>query len=139
MQRSNTYVIIFVVILTVVLGGLLSGVNQGLKEAQNRSIDLDTKKKILGAVMDISTIETDSAILATYEARVTSIVVNREGKQLTDDGKGGKLVAEKVNIQKQYRFDPKDRQYPVFMFMNDQNTEQVDAYIFPMWASTCSV
>lgn len=134
MQRSNIYVIIFVIILTVVLGGLLSGANQLLKEAQDKSIDLDTKKKILGAVMDISKLETGQAVLDMYDKRVKSIVVDINGSQITEVG-GNKVVAEKVNIQKQYRFKPEERQYPVFMFMNEQNQELVDSYIFPMWGA----
>ena len=135
MQRSNSYVVMFVIILTVVLGGLLSGANQLLKEAQDKSIDLDTKKKILGAVMDISTITSDTALLGTYDRRVKSIVVDFEGNVLTEDSKGNKLIAEKVNIQKQYRFDPKDRQYPVFMFMDSESPGKVKSYIFPMWGA----
>lgn len=135
MQRSNTYVIIFVIVLTVVLGGLLSGANQFLKESQDKSIELDTKKKILGAVMDISTLQTGQEILDTYDKRVKSIVVDINGNLLSEDSRGNAIVAEKVNIQKQYRFKPEDRQYPVFMFMNEQNKEQVDSYIFPMWGA----
>ncbi len=53
MQQSNTYIIVFSAILTIVLGGLLSLANQGLKPMQQKSIELDTKKKILGAVTDL--------------------------------------------------------------------------------------
>ncbi|MEL7145385.1 MAG: NADH:ubiquinone reductase (Na(+)-transporting) subunit C [Bacteroidota bacterium] len=123
------------IILTVVLGGLLSGANQFLKSAQDKSIELDTKKKILGAVMDISTLQGDTAILGTYERRVRSVVVDINGNLLETDDKGNKLVAEKINIQKQYRFKPEQRQYPVFMFMDQQNTDRVDSYIFPMWGA----
>lgn len=135
MQRSNSYVIIFVIILTIILGGLLSGANQLLKESQDKSIELDTKKKILGAVMDISKLETGEEILETYDLRVKSIVVDINGNIITKDDRGNDVVAEKVNIQKQYRFKPEERQYPVFMFMNGSNPEQVDSYIFPMWGA----
>jgi len=134
-QRSNSYIIIFVIILTIVLGGLLSGANQILKTAQERSVDIDTKKKILGAVMDISSIKTDSAILVRYDQRVTSIVVDINGNVIPKDSKGNDMVAEKINIQKQYRFKPEERQYPVFMFMNENDPSKVESYIFPMWGA----
>ena len=53
MQQSNTYIIVFSAVLTIILGGLLSLANQGLKPMQQRSIELDTKKKILGSVTDL--------------------------------------------------------------------------------------
>ncbi|MGB3465717.1 MAG: NADH:ubiquinone reductase (Na(+)-transporting) subunit C [Cyclobacteriaceae bacterium] len=123
------------IILTIVLGGLLSGANQFLKDAQDKSIELDTKKKILGAVMDISTLTDGQAILDKYDERVKSVVVDINGDLVTKDDRGNPVVAEKVNIQKQNRFDPEDRLYPVFMFMDDQDSEKVDSYIFPMWGS----
>ncbi len=134
MQQSNFYVIRFTIILTIVLGLLLSGANQFLKEAQDKSIDLDTKKKILSAVMDISGFTEDQQILDLYAQRVESIVVDINGNKLDKDSKGTQLVAEKVNIQKQYRFKPEERHYPVFMFKGE-GSGKVEAYIFPMWGA----
>lgn len=135
MQRSNTYIILFSVALTVILGGLLSLASVGLKPAQQKQIELDTKKKILGAVMDISSYENPNDILALYDEKVESIVVDINGDEVTTDDKGNPMVAEKVNIQKNYRFAPEERLFPVFKFKNDPNSEQVDAYIFPMFGA----
>lgn len=135
MQRSNTYIILFSIALTVVLGGLLSLASVGLKPAQDKQVELDTKKKILGAVMDISSIEDPNEILALYDKRVTSVVVDIEGEEATTDQKGNPIEAEKVNIQKNYRFPKEERLYPVFRFMNEEQPDQVEAYIFPMFGS----
>ena len=135
MQRSNTYIIIFSIVLTVILGGLLSGASVGLKPLQEKQIELDTKKKILGAVTDISSIKDANEILALYERRVSSVVVDINGEEVTTDQKGNPVVAEKVNIQKNYRFKKEERLYPVFKFMNADNPDQVDAYIFPMFGA----
>lgn len=135
MQRSNTYIIIFSIILTFILGGLLSLTSVGLKPAQDKQVELDTKKKILGAVMDISTIKNPDEILSLYNERVKSLVVDFEGNELSQDGQGNPLVAEKVNIQKNFRFAPEDRMYPVFMFMDENDAEKVDAYILPMFGN----
>lgn len=135
MQRSNTYIILFSVALTVVLGGLLSLASVGLKPAQQQQIELDTKKKILGAVMDISSITDPKALLALYDEKVESVVIDINGDVVETDKKGNPAVAEKVNIQKNYRFDPEERLYPVFKFKNDPNSDKVDAYIFPMFGA----
>jgi len=41
----------FTAIMTVVIGGILSFTSQILAPAQKKSIELDTKQSILGAVM----------------------------------------------------------------------------------------
>jgi len=131
-QRSNTYIILFSIGLTIVLGGALSLTSVSLKPLQDIQVELDTKKKILGAVMDISNIEDPAEILKVYSERVKSVVVDYEGNELTADLKGNPYVAEKVNIQKNSKLDPKERVYPVFMFIEDG---EVDAYIFPTFGA----
>ena len=135
MQRSNTYVIIFSAILTIILGLLLSGTSVVLKPLQDKQVDLDNKKKILGAVMDISSIEDPNAILELYEKRFTSLVIDVNGKIVEKDKKGNPAIAENVNIQKNYKMSKEDRIYPVFQFMSESNPDQVEAYIFPMWGA----
>ncbi|MEP5612481.1 MAG: NADH:ubiquinone reductase (Na(+)-transporting) subunit C [Cyclobacteriaceae bacterium] len=132
MQRSNTYIILFAIGLTIVLGGALSLTSVGLKPLQDIQVELDTKKKILGAVMDISNIEDPEEILKMYSERVKSVVVDYEGNELTTDAKGNPYVAEKVNIQKNSKLDPKERAYPVFMFTENG---EVEAYIFPTFGA----
>lgn len=133
MQRSNTYIIIFSIALTVVLGGLLSLTSVGLKPLQDKQVELDTKKQILGAVMDISSIEDPNEILALYDERVESLVVDFDGNLLETNEKGEPMVAEEVSVQKNYRMSPEERIYPVFKFKADGG--KIDAYVFPMWGN----
>lgn len=133
MQQSNTYIILFAIGLTVVFGGALALTSQGLKPLQDKQVELDTKKKILGAVMDISSIKEPNEILETYNAKVKSIVVDYNGNIVETDPKGNPAVAEKVNIQKNSKLDPQERMYPVFMF--SESGDGVDAYIFPTFGS----
>jgi Na+-transporting NADH:ubiquinone oxidoreductase subunit C len=133
-QRSNTYIIVFSIVLTIVLGGLLSVTSVGLKPLQDKQVELDTKKKILGAVMDISQIVDPNELLTLYKKRVKSIVVDINGDIIEKDAKGNEMIAEKVNIQKNYRFAKEDRQYPVFMFLAD-GSEEVESFVFPMFGN----
>ncbi len=133
MQRSNLYIIIFALSLTIILGGALSLTSVGLKPLQDEQVELDTKKKILGAVMDISKITDPNVILNMYNEKVQSKVIDYDGNQLTTDPKGNPYVAEKVNIQKNSKLDPKERVYPVFMFTGDGG--EVEAYIFPTFGA----
>lgn len=112
---------------------MLSLASVGLKPAQDEQVELDTKKKILGAVMDISTIEDPKKILEIYNKRIQSVIVNLDGEVVTQDQKGNPIVAEKVSIQKNYRFSREERLYPVFKFIDESDTSKVNAYIFPMF------
>lgn len=114
-------------------GGALSLASVGLKPLQDKQVEIDTKKKILGAVMDISAINDPNEILKVYSEKVSSIVVDINGNEIKNDEKGNAIVAEKVNIQKNSKFAPEERQYPVFMF--SENGSSVDAYILPTFGA----
>ena len=113
----------------------MSMTSVALKPLQDKQVELDTKKKILGAVMDISSIEDPNAILELYKERVKSLAVNINGEIVESDEKGNPIVAEKINIQKNHKVDPEDRIYPVFTFMSEGSSTEVDAYIFPMFGA----
>ncbi len=104
-----------------------------LKPAQDKQVELDTKKKILGAVMDISTFKTPEEVLMLYKNRVKSIVVNIKGELISKDVKGNPLIAEKVNAQKNHKITRNERLYPVYMILNESDTNAVEAYVFPMF------
>lgn len=132
MRQSNAYVIGFAAILTVVIGGLLALAATGLKEPQQAAIKLDTRTKILSAVMNISKEDNVNEI---YESRIRSKVVNIEGDEVEKMEDGVPAIAEQIDIGRQFRKAPEDRLYPVFLFVNENNPEQIDAYIVPVYGN----
>lgn len=132
MRQSNAYVIGFAAILTVVLGGLLALAATGLREPQQAAVKLDTRTKILSAVMEI---EEGDDVNQIFEDRIKSKVVNMEGEEVELTESGEQAVAEKIDIGKQFRKPPEERLYPVFLFVNEDNPEQVDAYIVPVYGN----
>lgn len=134
MQQSNSYVIIFAVVLTIVLGGLLSGVAQVLGPTQKKAIDLDTKKQILGAIpaeKEALASMTPEEVLSRYSEVISSVVTDYDGNLIEQNEKGGPMVAEEVNIEKNYKKPQKKRQYPVFKYSaNGQTT-----YILPTFGA----
>ncbi len=128
MQQSNLYIIIFALVLTFVLGGLLAGANQGLKEKQQIAVDLDTKKQILGAIPSekgkIGEMTGDE-VIARYGEVIQSSVADYQGNLI--DG----VVAEEVNIEKNYKKPADERQYPVFKYSANGET----AYILPTFGA----
>ncbi len=132
MQQSNTYIIVFSAILTIVCGGLLALANQGLKPRQEKSVELDTKAKILGAVVDLKGTKGD-AIIDLYNESIEAITVNSEGEIIEKDEKGNPIIAEKVDVAKNYKLAPKERLLPVFKYHKAGDKNAVEAYVFPVY------
>jgi len=130
-QKSNTYIIIFTLIMTIFFGTLLSFTRMKLAPIQKVQVEIDTKRRILGAVMDISSLNPEE-ILETYDNRMTSKVLDINGDELLKED-GGNYVAEEVDVRKNYKIDKDDRLYPVFMYSD--NGSSTDFYIFPMFGN----
>jgi Na+-transporting NADH:ubiquinone oxidoreductase subunit C len=131
-QQSSTYIIVFSAILTIVCGGLLALANQGLKPMQDRAVELDTKSKILSAVMDVKGIK-GNKILDVYAESIEAITVNLEGEIIEKDEKGNPIVAEKVDVAKNYKLAPENRLLPVFIYHKPGDKNAVEAYVFPVY------
>jgi len=131
-QQSNTYVIIFSAVLTIVLGGMLSLANQGLKPMQQKAVELDTKKKILSAVTDLKG-KKGNEILDLYGQTIELIVVNLDGEPIKKDNKGLDIVAENVDIAKNFKKSSEERMYPVFKYHEAGDKDVIEAYIFPVY------
>ena len=131
MQQSNAYIIVFSIITTIVLGGLLATASVGLGPLQKKQVELDTKKSILSAVMEIA--EGDD-VLQIYQDQIESLVVDFEGNTVEQDEEGIPLIAENVSIEKNYKMAPESRLYPVFCF-KQKGSEEVEAYILPIFGN----
>jgi Na+-transporting NADH:ubiquinone oxidoreductase subunit C len=118
--------------MTTVIGGVLSFTSQILGPAQKRSIELDTKSQILGAVMAVDK-KTD--VLGIYDQRIKSLVVDFSGNLVETDDKGNPIVPENVNISKNFKIDPQERALPVFKYMSESNPDEVEAYILPLYGN----
>ncbi|OEK01361.1 NADH:ubiquinone reductase (Na(+)-transporting) subunit C [Roseivirga sp. 4D4] len=133
-MQSNRYIIIFSLVLTAVLGGLLSGVSQVLGPTQKKAQDLDTKKQILGAIPAEKEALADmdaEAILARYAEVISSQVSDFQGNLVDTNEKGGRMIAEEVSIEKNYKKSIEDRMYPVFKYSANGN----EAYILPVYGA----
>jgi len=121
-------------VLTAVLGGLLSGVSQVLGPTQKKAQDLDTKKQILGAIPAekeaLGDMEAEE-ILARYNEVIFSEVTDYQGNLVDTNVKGGPMVAEEVNIEKNYKVPVEDRLFPVFKY--SANGEE--SYILPVYGA----
>ena len=130
MQQSNIYVIVFSAILTIILGGLLAFSAIGLKPLQDEQVALDTQKKILGAVMELQ--EGDD-VPAIYQEKIQSLVVNANGEEVKEVD-GAPVVAEAINVGKQFDLPAEERLFPVYKFKGGDEG-QVNAFILPVYGN----
>lgn len=137
MRQSNAYIILFTAAMTIVVGGLLSLASQGLAPAQKKSVELDTKSQILSSVMNREQLSSMSReeVLSIYDARITSLVVDINGDVVEKDAKGNALIAENVDIAKNYKKSPEERLFPVFKYTEDKSNGEIDAYILPLYGA----
>ncbi|NJM26283.1 MAG: NADH:ubiquinone reductase (Na(+)-transporting) subunit C [Bacteroidia bacterium] len=135
MRQSNGYIIFFTVILTIVVGGILAGASIVLGPAQKKSIELETKTQILSAVRTLVEVKQGDDILAIYKNRISSTVVDYNGNEVTKDEKGNKIMAENVDVLKNYKKKPEDRIYPVFKLRSSADTSKIEAYVLPVYGN----
>ena len=131
MRQSNAYVIGFSAGLTIILGGLLAFASLGLRPIQQEQVTLDTQKKILGAVMEVKATDNVPEI---YKSRIRSLVVNAKGEEVKEVD-GAPIVAEDVDISKQFKLPPEERLYPVFKLVSDKNPDETDSFILPVFGN----
>ncbi len=131
-QQSNTYIIVFSAITTIVLGGMLAMANQLLKPRQQKMVELETKRQILGAVTEVKGMK-GKQILDYYEQTIEGIVVDINGKRVEKDDKGDSVIADKINVAANYKKPPEERLYPVFIFHKTGDPKAVEAFIIPVY------
>lgn len=138
MQQSNGYIIGFILVMCVLVGGLLAGASIALGPAQQKSIELDTKSQILGAVRSLVDVPENAAgadILKIYDERISSTVVNYGGEEVQQDADGKPIIAEEVNVAVNYGLEPQKRLYPVFRLIDENDASHVEAYILPVYGN----
>lgn len=124
MRQSNLYVIGFTAAVTVVLGGILAFASESLGPRQKKQVELDTKKKILNTVVNISSEMTEDQILGIYSDRVKSIVLDASGAIADTD-----IPADEIDIAREFKKSPEDRLLPVFALKDEVNPSEYEAYI----------
>ncbi|HEY5690113.1 MAG TPA: NADH:ubiquinone reductase (Na(+)-transporting) subunit C [Cyclobacteriaceae bacterium] len=122
----------FTLITTVFVGGTLAITSILLGPRQALSIEYDTKSQILGAVMNITE---DDDVLAIYNQRIRSLVVDYNGEEVKKDTKGQPLVAEKVDVAKNFKLKPDERLFPVFEYVSAEDSAKIEAYILPVYGN----
>ncbi|MCU0367331.1 MAG: hypothetical protein MUF39_00710, partial [Cyclobacteriaceae bacterium] len=124
MRQSNLYIILYAVAITVVCGGLLAFASQSLKPLQDANVELERKQNILSTVMEI---KDGDDINKIYSERVKELVIDFNGN--VKEG----VTAASVIIAAEYKKKPEDRLLPVYEFRNQENPENLDNVVLPIY------
>ena len=130
MQQSNAYIVGFAAVTTIILGAILSLAAVSLKPAQDIAKDKDTKSQILGAV---SKLGKEDDVLGIYAKKIESYVVDYNGDIKETNEAGEPLIAEKINILKEFKKDKTERAYPVFKYLTENG--DLEAIIVPAFGN----
>jgi len=114
---SNGYTIGFLVLMVFVVGGVLATLAAVTKPIIDRNIELDNKSKILNSVG-----YTGTEIIKDYNAMITAIAVNDSGSIIAG------VDGYDINLKKEYKKPLSERQFPVFIYKNEGETN----YILPL-------
>ncbi len=124
MRQSNLYIVLYAAAITIVCGGALAIASQGLKPMQDANIELERKKNILSTVMELK--EGDN-VEKLYSARVKERVIDFQGNV-----KKG-MKASTVVIAEQYKLKPEERLLPIYEFLNQADTTQIENAVMPVY------
>jgi Na+-transporting NADH:ubiquinone oxidoreductase subunit C len=81
------------------------------------------------------TISEEDDVLGIYNKRINSLVVNYKGEEIKTDSKGQPMVAEKVDVSKNYKLKPEERLFPVFKYISAEDSTNIEAYILPVYGN----
>lgn len=127
---SNGYTLGFLAIMVVIVGGMLALVSSGLKPIIDKNVELDTRRKILKAILSLPKEDEKSTLTASfveseYESKVKAYLINYNGQ----------IVQENIPVTYDFRKVMKDKStslenklYPVYEY--DSNEGKV--YVLQM-------
>ncbi|GAB4407336.1 MAG: Na(+)-translocating NADH-quinone reductase subunit C [Microscillaceae bacterium] len=125
-KKSNSYVLIYTIVLTIVCGSLLAIASEGLKPYKEANVAFDTKRNILGTIVDISGYSTRDLEALYKEAVVATYLVNSNGEKVDKP-------FDQVKIDDEYRKPVDERILPVYELADPKKPGKTAYYVFPMW------
>lgn len=116
--NSNSYTIVYASVMVVIVAFLLAFVNSSLRQAQNKNVELDTKKQILSSLGIKNTQDPE----AEFQKVVTAdLVVDENGNTTPYEG----------DFVTAYDKEAKNNHYHVFVCAIDGQTK----YVIPVYGA----
>ncbi len=114
--------------MTTIVAIGLALASSGLKEAQNKNIELDIKKDILKCVG----LHNSDDIQTAYDKHIQGIVINAKGEVIEEDETGNPVDASQINAKAESKKPAEQRRLPLYKFTSDEGET---AYIIPLRGS----
>ncbi|MFK8045791.1 MAG: NADH:ubiquinone reductase (Na(+)-transporting) subunit C [Crocinitomicaceae bacterium] len=124
-KDSNSYTFIFAIILVAVVGTSLASLSVGLKQRQDKNVEVKKKMDILAAIKVETSRKTAEDLYSKYILPEECLVMNNSGN--VKEG----MDAFTVDIKKEHRnssLKPEDKNYPLYVASIDGGKK----YIIPV-------
>lgn len=117
----------FVGLLSLTCAVALAGIYVVLKPRTDKVLELDQKTKILGAVMDVSSMK-GTEVDSIYAARIVALVLDKEGNEIKGED------PTKVDVEKQYK-SGNPQKFPLYKLKSDVDTSKYESVIIPLYGN----
>src|SRR5690606_12344029 len=102
--------------MTTVVAVVLALAATGLKDMQDKNVELANKREILksvglGDVEDVNTV---------YDNSIVELVVNNKGEIIESDANGQPLIASKIDVKKEKKKPLEERNLPLYKFKSEK-------------------
>ncbi len=123
--NSNLYTIIYAFVMTSIVGAGLALAATGLKPAQDKNVEIATKRDILKSVG----LGTVADVEGTYAKYIEGVVVNYNGDIVEKDASGKKIDATLIDTKSESKKPINEKLLPLYKYSNDEGSV---FYIIPL-------
>ncbi|TLX76130.1 NADH:ubiquinone reductase (Na(+)-transporting) subunit C [Labilibacter sediminis] len=106
-KQGNTYTVLYAVVMVVIVAAVLAFVSESLKGIQNKNVEVAKKIDLLKSVGIISDATTAEELYDKHIGENTK-VINMSGNEVEGN-------AFTIDMSKELRKEPKDRNYPLYI------------------------
>ncbi|MGQ1786559.1 MULTISPECIES: NADH:ubiquinone reductase (Na(+)-transporting) subunit C [unclassified Saccharicrinis] len=116
-KQGNLYTVLYAVVMVVVVAAVLALVATGLKEKQDKNVEVAKKIDLLKSV-GIASDATTAVKLYDNHIGENTKVINMNGEEIKGE-------AFAIDLAKELRKEPKDRNYPLYICNLDNGEEKL--------------
>ena len=116
-KQGNLYTILYAVVMVIVVAAVLALVSTGLKDRQDKNVEVAKKIDLLKSVGIISDASTAVSLYENHIGANTK-VINMNGEEVKGE-------AFKIDMAKELRKEPKDRNYPLYVCKLESGEEKI--------------
>lgn len=116
-KQGNTYTVLYAVVMVIIVAAVLAFVSESLKGIQSKNVEVAKKIDLLKSVGIASDASTAEELYDKHIGENTK-VINMNGEEVEGN-------AFTIDMSKEVRKEPKDRNYPLYICKLDNGEEKI--------------